>query len=237
MNAHTILRRYGTIEITNQDLVTGPHYIHIYSDTRHISLQPKLFKPSTQTQNFNDRRNIGHDSKVRVHSTSLVTNDVFTKRSHVHGVVNVSHDQSRPHDFLPLSLYFCRTHGIPLIIQQFPAGRLQPQTLVASKMLATLEMLQNSVVTMCQNNDVFTMNTAIKMAGLCRSICGATNKKLTKIACPAHLLHPINPFGSHSSPGLTHVLFIAVCVSGVTQSKNNTSWSLLHLLQLAQNII
>ena len=43
--------------------------------------------------------------------------------------------QRSPHFFLPLSLYFCWTHGIPLILQHVPAWCLQPQTFVAGKIL------------------------------------------------------------------------------------------------------
>ena len=180
MNAHRTRRRYGTSGNTNEDLVTGARDIYIDSDSRQKELPPELvyqFITSAHTQNFIEGRNFGHDYKIGVHRTSLVDNDVFRKR-----LLFVSNDQRIPHDSLSLSLYFCRKSGIPFIVQQFPAWQLQPQTLVAWKMLAALEVSQNFMVTMSQNRNVLTTNTAIKLAGLCCNISGPSNKKLTNIA-------------------------------------------------------
>ena len=96
----------------------------------------------------------------------------------------VSHVQRSPHYLLQLSLHFWRTHGIPLIIQHFPAWRLEPQTLVPGKMLAALEVSQNFVVTMSQYRDVLATSTAIEMAGLCCNVCGPSHKKLPNITGP-----------------------------------------------------
>ena len=116
--------RYGTSGNTNQDLVTGPRYIHNDSDSRQSELRSELvcrFITPAQTQNFNKGRNLSVDSMIGVHSTSLCDkdNDVFRKK-----VLSASHDQRSPHDSLPLSRYFCKTHGIPSMNQQFPALRL-----------------------------------------------------------------------------------------------------------------
>ena len=177
-------------------------------------------------------RNFRHDPKIGVRSTSLVGNDVLEK-----SVFPVSHDQRSPHDSLPLSLYFCRPHGIPLIVQNFPPWRLQPETLIAWKMLAAYKVSQIFVTTISQNWVFLTRNTAIKMAGSCRNICRPSLEKMTNINCPPRLLLLLCPFGQHSSPGLTHVTFNATFVASVTQSRNKTWRPLLHLLQLTQNII
>ena len=123
---------------TNQDLVTGPRYIQNDSDSREGELHPELIyqlMTSTQTQNFNEERNFGHNSRIGVHSTNLVDNDVLRKR-----VLPVSYDQRSPHDSLTLSLNFYRTHGIPFLVQHFPVWRVQDQALVAWKMFAALEV-------------------------------------------------------------------------------------------------
>ena len=78
-------------------------------------------------------------------------------------------------------LYLCWTHGIPLVIQHFPAWHLQSQTLVARKMFAAVEVPQFFVVTMSQHGHILATNTAIEMAGFCRNIRGPSHKKLPNI--------------------------------------------------------
>ena len=126
---------------------------------------------SAQTQHFNEGGNVRHNTKIRVPCTSFVDNHVFGKR-----VLPVSHDQRVPHYLLPLSLYFCWTHGIPLIIQDFPAWRLQPQTLVAGKIFAALEVPQIFVVTMSQHRNVLLTNTAKKWLGFIATSAGPVTK-------------------------------------------------------------
>ena len=41
---------------------------------------------------------------------------------------------------------------------------------------------------------------------------------------PPSFVHCLSPFGPQSSTGFTHVTHIAVCVAGVTQSRNSTGW-------------
>ena len=117
-----------------------------------------------------------------VYSASLVDNEVFRKR-----VPPASYNQRRPHDSLLLSIFFCRTYGILLIHQHLPAWRLQPQTLVAWKLLTALEVSKNLPVS--QRIQVLTTNTAIKMAGLCLNICWPCYQKLTNVDCPPRRLH------------------------------------------------
>ena len=134
---------------------------------------------SAQSQHFNEGGNYCHNSKIWVHCTTPVDNDVLGKR-----VFQVSHDQESSHYLLPLSLHFCKTHGIPLIIQHFPAWRLQPQTLVAGKMFAALEVSQIFVLTMSQHKDVLATNMAKEMAAFCRNTCGPSHKKMPNIKGP-----------------------------------------------------
>ena len=209
-----------------------PRYIHVDSDSRQSELRPEMvyqFISSAKTQNFNEGRNFGHDPKIRVNSTSLVDNHVFRKRG-----LSVSHEQKSPHYSLPLTTWFFKIHGIPFIVQHFPACRLRGQTFVAWKMLASLEVSQIFLLTISQNRDVLTRNMAKEMAGLCRNHCGLGHKKPTDITGPSRLLLFISPFGPYSSPGLTHVNFSVACLTGVTQTRNSTGPP---LLQLAQNII
>ena len=141
-----ICRQYRTKGNTNQDLVARPRYLHVYSDSRQSALRPELvcqFITSEQTQNFNEGGNFGNDPKIGVQGTSLVDNDVFSER-----VLPVSRNQRSPHYSLPLSLHISSFHGLPRLVQHFPVWRLQPQTLVAWKMLAALEVSQNLMVTM-----------------------------------------------------------------------------------------
>ena len=128
--------------------------------------------------------------KIWVHRTSVVNNDVSRK-----WVLPVSHDQRSPHYLLPLALYFCWTHVIPLIIQHFPAWRLQPQTLVAGKIFAALEVPQKFVVTMSQHRHILATNTAIEMAEFCCKICGPSHKKLPNITSPPSFPHFVCPLG------------------------------------------
>ena len=149
-------------------------------DSRQSKLHPELvdqLKLSTQTQHFNEGGNFRHPPKLRVYCTSLVNNDVFGK-----WVRLFSHDQRSPHYLLPLALYFCWTHGIPLIIQHFPSWRLRLQTLVARKVFAALEVPQNFVVTMSQHRHVLATNLA--MTEFCRKICGPSHKTLPNITSP-----------------------------------------------------
>ena len=190
------------------------------------------FIASTQRQHFNEGRNNRHNPKIRFRCTSLVDNDGLGKR-----VLPVSHDQRSPHYFLPVSLHFCRTQTIPLIIQHFPTWRLEPQTLVAWKRLVALENSENFVVDMSQYRDVLATNAAIKRAGLCRNICGPSRKKLTNITGPPRLVPFISPLGPHSSPGLTHVTLIAAFVAGITQSENSTGRPLRYWLKISSNSV
>ena len=178
LNAHKLRWKYGTNVNTNHDLVTWPYNIHVDADSRQIKLHPELehqLLTSVQTQYFNEGGNFRHNPKIRVHCTTLVDNDVLENR-----VVPISHDQKSPH-YLPLSLHFCWTHGISLIIQHFPAWRLQPQTLVAGKMFAALEVSQNFLVTMSHYRDARVTNAATETARFCRNICVHSHKKLPNI--------------------------------------------------------
>ena len=152
-------------------------------------------------------------------------------------VYSLSPDQRSPHYLPPLSLHFCRTHGIPLIIQHLQAWRLQPQTLIACEMFAALEVSQNFVVKLSQYRDVLATNTAIEMAGFCRNICGPSHQKLPNIIGRRSFLYLVRHFEPQSSTGLTHVTIIAACGAGVTQLTKSTGRPLLYLLQPAQNIM
>ena len=88
--------------------------------------------------------------------------------------------------------------------------------------LAALEVSQNFVVTMSQNDDVFTTNAATNMALFCRNICDPSHKKRTKITGTPRLLHFISSFELHLSPEYNHFTFVAACVAGVTQTRINT---------------
>ena len=141
------------------------------------------FITTSQMHNFNIGRYFCHDSKLGVHNTSLVDNDVFSKR-----LLPVSHDQRSSHDSLSLWLYFCRAHGIPLIVQHLPAWRLQPQALVAGKTFAAVKLPQNLMVTLTKNRNVLAADATIEMAGLCCNICGPSHKRLTYNAPHAFLI-------------------------------------------------
>ena len=95
--------------------------------------------------------------------------------------------QGCPLYLFPLSPHFCRTHGIPFIIQHFPAWGLLLQTLVAWEMLASLEVSQNFEVTTSHHRDVLATNTAVEMARVSRNIFGPSHKKLPNIQ---HHWHP-----------------------------------------------
>ena len=111
---------------------------------------------------------------------SFVNNDVFGK-----WVLPVYHDQRNPHYILPLALYFCWNHAIPLIIHQFPAWRLQSQTLVSRKVVAALEVPQNFVMTMSQHRHILATNPAMEMTGFCSNVCGHSH-----INCSTSLAPP-----------------------------------------------
>ena len=131
---------------TNQDLVAWPRDIHVDPNSSQSELRPETVDEliaSTQTQDFNEGGNISHHPQIRVHSTSLVNDDVFGER-----VLPVPHDQRSPHDLFSLALYLCWTHDVPLIIEHFPAWRLHPQPLIARKVFAALEVPQDLVMTM-----------------------------------------------------------------------------------------
>ena len=131
---------------TNQDVVAWPRDIHVDPNGRQSELRPETVDEliaSTQTQHFNEGGNLRHHPQIRVHSTSLINDDVFGER-----VLPVPHDQRSLHDPFPLTLYLCWTHGIPLIVKHFPAWRLQAQPLTARKVFAALEVPQNLVITM-----------------------------------------------------------------------------------------
>ena len=132
------------------------------------------------------------------------------------------HDQRSPHDSLPLSLYFCRTQGIPLTVQYLQTGRLQPQTMVAGKALAALVVSQNLMVTMSEYRDVLKTDTVVKMTTALSQHLWAQSAKTDQHHLIPTLVHLISPFGPNSPPGLTHVTIIVTCVAGVTQSSNNT---------------
>ena len=131
---------------TNQDLVEWPRDIHVDPNGRQNELRPETVDEliaSTQTQHFIEGWNLRHHPQIRVHSTSFVNNDVFWE-----WVLSVSHDQRSPHDLLSLALYLCWTDDVHLIVKHFPAWRLQPQTLIARKVFAALEVPQDLVMTM-----------------------------------------------------------------------------------------
>ena len=75
------------------------------------------------------------------------------------------------------------------------------------------------------------------MTGLCCCICGPSHKKLPNVTRSPSLLHSVRLFRTYPPPWLTSITFITTRVSGVPQPRNNTGWSLLHMLQPTQNII
>ena len=159
---------------TNQDLVAWPRDIHVHTNGRQSELRSKtvdeLIAP-TQTQHFNEGRNLCHHPKIRVHRTSFVNNDVIRE-----WVLPVSHDQRSPQDLLSLALYFGWTHDVPVIVKHFPAWCLQPETLVARKMFAALEVPQNLVVTMSKHWHVLATNSAKKWLGFVATSVGPVTK-------------------------------------------------------------
>ena len=174
---------------TNQDLVAWPRDIHVDTNGRQSELRPETVDEliaSTQMQHFNEGGNLSHHPQIRVHSTSFVNNDVFWERA-----LPVSHDQRSPHDFFALALYLCWTHDVPLIVKRFPAWRPQPQTLIARKVFAALEVPQNLVMTMCQHRNVLATNSAVKMTGLCRNICRLSHKGSPNVTRSPSSLHHV----------------------------------------------
>ena len=179
---------------TNQDVVAWPRYIQVYTNRRQSELRPETVDKlitSTQTQHFNEGRNFSHHPKIPVHTTSFINNDDFWE-----WVFPVSHDQRSPHCLLSLALYLCCTHDVPLIVEHFPAWSLQPQTLVARKVFAALEVPQNLVVTMSKHQHVLATNSAIKMTGFCRNIFGPSRKESPNITRSPSLLQLIRFFGT-----------------------------------------
>ena len=193
---------------TNQDLVAWPRNIPVDMDGRQSELRPEMVDElitSTQTQHFNEGRNLGHHPKSRVHHTTFVNNDVLRE-----WVLPVSHDQRNPHYPLSLALYFCWTHAVPLIIQHFPAWRLQPQTLIARKVFAAPKVPQNLVVTMSQHQHDLATNSAIKMTGFCRNISGPSHKESPNITHPPSFLHLVRFLGRGSPTSLSSPLVSVV---------------------------
>ena len=229
------VEHYEQLITTNQDLVAWPGNVNVDAYGRQSELRPETVDQliaSTQTQHFNEGGNLGHHPQVRVHSTSLVNDDVFTER-----VLPVSHDQRSPHDPLSLALYLRRTHDISLIVKHFPAWRLQTQPLITRKVLAALEVPQNLVLAMSQYGYVLATNSAIKMTGLCRCICRPSHKESPNFTSSPSSLHLISLPRTQSPPWLASITFVTTRVSGIAQSRNNTRWPLLQLLQPTQNII
>ena len=212
---------------TNQDLV-DPN--NSQSELRSETVDELI--ASTQTQHFNEGGNPSHHPQSRVHSTSLVNDDVFGE-----GVLPVPHDQRSPHDLFWLALYLCWTHDVPLIVKHFPAWRIQPQTLSARKFFAALEVPQDLVMTMRQYRNVLATNSAVKRTRFCRCICGPSHKELPNVTHSPSLLHFVRLLQMQPPPWLTSINLVTTRVSGVPQPRNNTGWSLLHLVQPTQNII
>ena len=92
--------------------------------------------------------------------------------------------QRSPQYLLPLLLYFCWTYRIPLKIQHIASWRLQPQTLVAGKMFAALEVLQIFVVTMSQHKDVLATNTQNKWLGFVVTSAGPVTMNCPTLLAP-----------------------------------------------------
>ena len=226
---------YEQLLTTNQDLVAWPRNVKVDTYGRQSELRPETVDQliaSTQTQHLNEGGNLGHYPQVWVHSTSLVNDDVFTER-----VLLVPHDQRSPHDPLSLALYLRWTHDVSLIVEHFPARRLQTQPLIARKVLAALKVPQNLVLAMSQHRNVLATNSAVKMTGLCRCICRPSHKESPNVTTSPSSLHLISLPRTQSPPRLASITFITTRVSGIAQPRNNTWWSLLHLLQPTQNII
>ena len=220
---------------TNQDLVAWPRDIHVDTNGRQSELRPETVDEliaSTQTQHFNEGWNLRHHPHIRVHSTSFVNNDVFCE-----WVLPVSHDQRNPHDLHSLALYLCWTHDVPLIVKHFPAWRPQPQTLIARKVFAALEVPQKLVMTMSQHRNVLATNSAVKMTGLCRNICRPSHKESPNVTRSPSSLHLVRLLRTSPLPWLTSITRITTRVSGVAQPRENAKWPLFHLLQSTQNII
>ena len=234
LDAHRLRRKYRATVNTNQDLVAWPRNIHFDTDSRQSKLRLELVHQlitSARMQDFNEGGKFRHNPKVRVHCSTLFDNDVLGKR-----VLPVSHDQRSLHYLLPLSLHLFWTHDIPLIIQHFPAWRLQSQKLVTGEMFAAPEVSQNFMVTISQYRDVLAPNTAEETLGFVATSVSPVTKNCPKSLAPS-FLHFVRPFAPQLSPGLTHVPLIATCVTGVAQPKNSTGRLLLYLLQPAQDII
>ena len=239
LKQHTNWMHTGHVEhteqpiTTNQDLVAWPRDIHVDTNGRQSELRPETVDELiASTQHFNEGGNLSHHPQIRVHNTSLVNKDVFWEK-----VLSVYHDQRSPHDPFTLALYLCWTHDVPLIVKHFPAWRLQPQTLIARKLFAALEVPQNLVMTMSQHRNVLATNSAVKMTGFCHYICGPSHKESPNFTRSPSSLHLVHLLGTKSPPWLTSITLVTTRVSGITQPRNSTQWPLFHLLQSTQIVI
>ena len=179
---------------TNQDLVAWPRDIHVDTNGRQSELHPETVDElitATQTQHFNEGRNLCHHPKIRVHRTSFVNNDVLWE-----WVLPVSHDQRGPHYLFSLALYLCWTHDVPLIVKHFPACCLQSQTLVARKIFAALEVPENLVVTISYHWHVLATKSAVEMTVFGRNICGPSHKASPNITRSPSSVHLVWLFGT-----------------------------------------
>ena len=206
------MRAYSvTKKATNQNLIPRPCDVNVHLTGDKSKPGPQLmhqFITPPQTQNFDQRRDLGQNGETRINCPTVISNQVFCK-----GIFSVPHHQWTPQNAVSLACNFLLSHGVALEIQHTPAGSLQTKTLISGEVLCSLVMTQDLVHSVRQHRHILPAETAIEVTRLPRSISWPSHEETTKFTSGPHLLHFEALLSTDSPPRLTHVRLIAASVA------------------------
>ena len=131
MSAYTVTKK-----ATNQNFIPRPRDVNVYLTGNQSKVGPQLmhqFIAPPQTQNLDQRRDLGQNGETRIDCSNTVHKQIFCK-----GIFSVPHHLWTPQNSTSLACNLFVSHDVALEIKHTPARSLQTKTLISGEMFCPL---------------------------------------------------------------------------------------------------